>query len=110
MVVIVNLSLYTICFLRSNCRVVLVNNFQKSISFQSIKEKSEQEAKEKKFSFEAANKSDNRRLNRYRDVNPYDHSRIVLHRGDVDYINANLVTVIDLLDVIEVIRLILLFL
>lgn len=62
--------------------------------FQSIKEKSEQEAKEKKFSFEVANKSDNRRLNRYRDVNPYDHSRIILHRGDVDYINANLVTVI----------------
>lgn len=63
------------------------------LNFQSIKEKSEQEAKEKKFSFEAANKPDNRRLNRYRDVNPYDHSRIVLHRGDVDYINANLVTV-----------------
>lgn len=63
------------------------------INFQSIKEKSEQEAKEKKFSFDVANKADNRRLNRYRDVNPYDHSRIVLHRGDVDYINANLVTV-----------------
>ncbi|XP_037043962.1 tyrosine-protein phosphatase non-receptor type 61F isoform X1 [Bradysia coprophila] len=60
--------------------------------FQSIKEKSEQEAKEKKFSFDVANKADNRRFNRYRDVNPYDHSRIVLHRGDVDYINANLVT------------------
>lgn len=30
-------------------------------------------------------------MNRYRDVSPYDHSRIVLHRGDVDYINANLV-------------------
>lgn len=27
------------------------------------------------------------------DVNPYDQSRIVLKRGDNDYINANLVTV-----------------
>lgn len=31
-------------------------------------------------------------MNRYRDVNPYDHSRIILHRKDTDYINANLVT------------------
>lgn len=30
-------------------------------------------------------------MNRYQDVNPYDHSRIILHRGNVDYINANLV-------------------
>lgn len=37
------------------------------------------------------NKANNRRLNRYRDVSPYDHSRIILHRGDIDYINANLV-------------------
>lgn len=59
--------------------------------FQLIKEKSEQEAKEKKYTVQESNKADNRRLNRYRDVNPYDHSRIILHRGDVDYINANLV-------------------
>lgn len=38
-----------------------------------------------------SNRPNNRRLNRYRDVNPYDHSRIVLKRGDTDYINANLV-------------------
>lgn len=35
----------------------------------------------------------NRSLNRYRDVNPYDHSRIIIHRGKTDYINANLVKV-----------------
>ncbi|XP_026478194.1 tyrosine-protein phosphatase non-receptor type 1-like [Ctenocephalides felis] len=29
--------------------------------------------------------------NRYRDVNPYDHSRVILNRGDTDYINANIV-------------------
>jgi tyrosine-protein phosphatase non-receptor type 1 len=28
---------------------------------------------------------------RYRDVNPYDHSRICLKRQNIDYINANLV-------------------
>lgn len=32
-------------------------------------------------------------MNRYRDVSPYDHSRIVLNRGSIDYINANLVKV-----------------
>ena len=35
----------------------------------------------------------NRSLNRYRNVSPYDHSRIVLLDSSVDYINANLVRV-----------------
>ncbi|XP_060520240.1 tyrosine-protein phosphatase non-receptor type 61F isoform X2 [Cylas formicarius] len=35
-------------------------------------------------------KPQNKVLNRYRDVHPYDHSRIVLQRGSTDYINANL--------------------
>ncbi|XP_034233065.1 tyrosine-protein phosphatase non-receptor type 2 isoform X2 [Thrips palmi] len=38
-----------------------------------------------------AKKKDNVGLNRYRDVIPYDHSRIVLNRGPTEYINANLV-------------------
>ncbi|XP_056647973.1 tyrosine-protein phosphatase non-receptor type 61F isoform X1 [Diorhabda carinulata] len=38
-------------------------------------------------------KPQNKILNRYRDVNPYDHSRIVLNRNSIDYINANLVKV-----------------
>lgn len=38
-------------------------------------------------------KPQNKNLNRYRDVSPYDHSRIVLKRGNTDYINANLVKV-----------------
>ncbi|EDS36936.1 tyrosine phosphatase, non-receptor type nt1 [Culex quinquefasciatus] len=59
--------------------------------FQEIREKSEQEARQKDFSTDESRKTDNRRLNRYRDVSPYDHSRIVLKRGDTDYINANLV-------------------
>ncbi|KAF7269315.1 protein tyrosine phosphatase 61F isoform X2 [Rhynchophorus ferrugineus] len=35
-------------------------------------------------------KPQNKILNRYRDVHPYDHSRIILQRGSTDYINANL--------------------
>lgn len=40
-----------------------------------------------------ANRPQNKVLNRYRDVNPYDHSRIVLNRGPTNYINANLIKV-----------------
>ncbi|OQR76436.1 tyrosine-protein phosphatase non-receptor type 61F-like [Tropilaelaps mercedesae] len=39
--------------------------------------------------YQAAKKSDNQNLNRYTDVLPFDHSRVVLSRGSVDYINAN---------------------
>lgn len=38
-------------------------------------------------------KPQNKILNRYRDVSPYDHSRIKLGRGSTDYINANLIKV-----------------
>ncbi|CAK9797590.1 Tyrosine-protein phosphatase non-receptor type 1 [Anthophora quadrimaculata] len=38
-------------------------------------------------------KPQNKNLNRYRDVLPYDYSRIILKRGPCDYINANLVWV-----------------
>lgn len=41
-----------------------------------------------------ASKPENRHLNRYRDVYPYDHSRIVIHDcEETDYINASLVQV-----------------
>ncbi|KAL1457124.1 hypothetical protein WDU94_001785 [Cyamophila willieti] len=40
-----------------------------------------------------AKKSENRTLNRYRDVIPYDYSRITLQRCSNDYINANLVEI-----------------
>lgn len=35
----------------------------------------------------------NIRLNRYGDVQPYDHSRVKLQRKTFDYINANIVKV-----------------
>uniref|UniRef100_A0A499FUK3 protein-tyrosine-phosphatase n=1 Tax=Anopheles farauti TaxID=69004 RepID=A0A499FUK3_9DIPT len=61
------------------------------IVFQDIRERSDVQARSKKFSTDESKKLDNRRLNRYRDVLPYDHSRVVLKRGENDYINANLV-------------------
>lgn len=51
------------------------------------------EALDPGMTFKEATKSTNRKLNRYRDVNPYDHSRVILNRGDTDYINANIVKV-----------------
>ena len=35
--------------------------------------------------------AENRNRNRYRDVSPYDHSRVILQNTDNDYINASLV-------------------
>lgn len=45
------------------------------------------------YTLDDAKKSENRSLNRYRDVIPYDHSRIILQRCSSDYINANLVEI-----------------
>uniref|UniRef100_T1IJ27 protein-tyrosine-phosphatase n=1 Tax=Strigamia maritima TaxID=126957 RepID=T1IJ27_STRMM len=45
------------------------------------------------YSFKDARKSENKNLNRYRDVSPYDHSRVKLYGGNCDYINASLVQV-----------------
>lgn len=59
--------------------------------FQEIRVNCDREAKDKVFSMSESGKNQNRSLNRYRDVNPYDHSRIIIHRGNTDYINANLV-------------------
>ena len=44
-----------------------------------------------------ANKPENSFLNRYRDVKPYDHTRVKLEtHHDTDYINASLVRVINI--------------
>jgi tyrosine-protein phosphatase non-receptor type 1 len=45
------------------------------------------------LTFKESRKPKNRALNRYKNVSPYDHSRIVLSDGPVDYVNANLVEV-----------------
>ncbi|XP_002741619.1 tyrosine-protein phosphatase non-receptor type 1-like [Saccoglossus kowalevskii] len=43
------------------------------------------------YSIQDAKKAENRPRNRYRDVSPYDHTRVKLKRADNDYINACLV-------------------
>jgi len=55
--------------------------------FMEIREKSAN------YSTSESKKINNRFLNRYRDVNPFDHSRIVLTRGNCCYINASLVKI-----------------
>lgn len=59
------------------------------IVFQKLRNESLFEAEE--FSLRAARHPLNRNLNRYRDVAPYDHSRVILQDGETDYINASVV-------------------
>lgn len=49
------------------------------------------------YTYNESKKVQNRSLNRYRDVSPYDQTRVVLTKGPCDYINANLVQVSDFL-------------
>ncbi|XP_023669352.1 tyrosine-protein phosphatase non-receptor type 2-like isoform X2 [Paramormyrops kingsleyae] len=42
-------------------------------------------------SYRVAKYPENRNLNRYRDVSPYDHSRVKLKNSENDYINASLI-------------------
>lgn len=53
----------------------------------------EAESSKIKKTSDEAKKPQNKVLNRYQDVSPYDETRIVLKRGDTSYINANLVQV-----------------
>lgn len=62
-------------------------------SWNSLYQKIRHRSSSYDYTFKDARRPDNRNLNRYRDVNPYDHSRVVLRRGDKDYINASLVEV-----------------
>jgi len=52
------------------------------------------ESRNNSYSSKEASKPENRHFNRYRDVYPYDHSRVPLSNvSNTDYINASLVTV-----------------
>ena len=64
-----------------------------NILFQEIKRQAMMEIR---MSTADANKPENSFLNRYRDVKPYDHTRVKLEtHHDTDYINASLVRVIN---------------
>ncbi|XP_014208609.1 tyrosine-protein phosphatase non-receptor type 1 isoform X2 [Copidosoma floridanum] len=43
-----------------------------------------------KYTCDESKKPENKNLNRYRDVSPYDHSRIILKKSPCNYINANI--------------------
>ncbi|XP_067093404.1 tyrosine-protein phosphatase non-receptor type 2-like [Osmerus mordax] len=43
------------------------------------------------YEYKVAKSPENRNLNRYRDVSPFDHSRVKLKNSENDYINASLV-------------------
>lgn len=58
-------------------------------SWNSIYQEIRHEASD--FPCKVARLPDNKTRNRYRDVSPFDHSRIKLHREDNDYINASLI-------------------
>ncbi|XP_060593890.1 tyrosine-protein phosphatase non-receptor type 1-like [Ruditapes philippinarum] len=64
--------------------------------YQIIKNEASMISINEKLSVGEARKPENRSKNRYRDVSPYDHSRVVLQRvpeGDSDYINASIIKV-----------------
>ncbi|XP_011881025.1 PREDICTED: tyrosine-protein phosphatase non-receptor type 1 isoform X2 [Vollenhovia emeryi] len=46
-----------------------------------------------RYTCNESKKPQNKTLNRYRDVAPYDHTRIILQRGVCDYVHANLIQV-----------------
>ncbi|XP_077109345.1 tyrosine-protein phosphatase non-receptor type 1 [Ranitomeya variabilis] len=58
-------------------------------SWSSIYQEIRNEASD--FPCKVARLPDNKTRNRYRDVSPFDHSRIKLHREDNDYINSSLI-------------------
>ena len=70
-------------------------SLNQTLLFQDIKVISDRNEKTQGFTKAEAGRVENLRYNRYRDVNPYDHSRVVLNGEQVttDYINASLVKV-----------------
>ncbi|GAB1601933.1 tyrosine-protein phosphatase non-receptor type 1-like isoform X2 [Argonauta hians] len=63
--------------------------------FKKLKKAEDSAVIERNLSTSEARKPENRNKNRYRDVNPYDQSRIILdiNNGCGDYINANLIEI-----------------
>ncbi|XP_041376343.1 tyrosine-protein phosphatase non-receptor type 2-like [Gigantopelta aegis] len=63
--------------------------------YQRLKNEASLRTLDQKLTVIEARKPENRSKNRYRDVSPYDHSRIVLGKVNDDYINASLIEVPD---------------
>ncbi|XP_071091883.1 tyrosine-protein phosphatase non-receptor type 1-like [Haliotis cracherodii] len=63
--------------------------------YQRVKNEASLKTLDNKFGVAEARKPENKHKNRYRDVSPYDHSRVVLSQGDTDYINASYIQVTE---------------
>lgn len=61
--------------------------------YQEVKNEAAERAVDEDYSTAEAKKQANRDKNRYRDVSPYDHSRVILHGAETDYINASMIEV-----------------
>lgn len=69
------------------------DEIESSNSWHQVFMRIRQQTQKHDYSLAVAKNPSNKRLNRYRDVSPYDHSRVILEKGDSDYINASLVDV-----------------
>ncbi|KAI1285399.1 Tyrosine-protein phosphatase non-receptor type 1 [Halotydeus destructor] len=69
------------------------NDLQKNDQWTHIFMEIHHKANEYPYTCKDARKPENEGFNRYRDVAPFDHNRIRLQRGDIDYINASLIPV-----------------
>lgn len=73
--------------------IFTLNVITKKLFYLFIFQFVEAESSKIKKTSDEAKKPQNKALNRYQDVSPYDETRIILKRGNVSYINANLVKV-----------------
>ncbi|XP_054164999.1 tyrosine-protein phosphatase non-receptor type 2-like isoform X2 [Oppia nitens] len=69
------------------------DDYDKHNKWHHIYQKIHEESLDDRLLNKESRKSENKSLNRYKDVTPYDWSRIVLKRSDNNYINASLIKV-----------------
>uniref|UniRef100_A0A8C6S963 protein-tyrosine-phosphatase n=1 Tax=Neogobius melanostomus TaxID=47308 RepID=A0A8C6S963_9GOBI len=71
------------------------NNAQTACIFQRLRNQSTKYRTDKTFPTKTAEKAENFKKNRYKDILPFDHSRVKLtfttSKNDTDYINANFI-------------------
>uniref|UniRef100_A0A4W3J120 Tyrosine-protein phosphatase non-receptor type n=1 Tax=Callorhinchus milii TaxID=7868 RepID=A0A4W3J120_CALMI len=73
------------------CHRALSNQIQKHSWQRKLKVSQDIRHQASDFPCKVAKLPENRNRNRYRDVSPFDHSRIKLQQGENDYINASLI-------------------
>ncbi|CAG2159704.1 unnamed protein product [Oppiella nova] len=69
------------------------DDYDKHNKWQHIYQKIRYQSSDDNLTNKESRKSENKPFNRYKDVTPYDWSRIILRRSDNNYINASLIEV-----------------